>query len=222
MRRSMGAELEKLRGGDVDFRQFAAATEKDFDRMSADIAKRWKVPPGVDQEDVRQELLMAIVERKLLTSWDPSRGPTLARYVVWQSYVAGKRFVHRQRGAARRDGKAPSRFPLAFSSLGKGRAGDWNEAEAGLEGVTEPEQEEAVAQRQLADGFRVLLGSDEERVAFDLLRRLGGDAEEATKVIAQHPRIAMECGVGSEEEARVLVDRTLENTRRLVHEVLAA
>lgn len=219
--------LRELREGARTFRDFYAASTADFDRMAVDIARSWEVPAGVDEEDVRQELLLAIVEKDLVARWDPKRrtltggrGPTLERFVVWQSYTAAKRFIHRQRGALRRDGKAQSRHPLAFAGLHSERSESMDYADRGFEGVTEATQHEQLEARELAAGFRMLLGGDRERAAFDVLLAHGGTVGETVATILDNAAIAAACRVGDEAEALELVMRTLEEMRRLVHEVL--
>ncbi len=218
MSRAITAGLAKLREGG-DFGEFVTSTASDFDRMSKDVFRRWRVPPGVDAEDVRQEMLLAFAEKELVSTWDPSKGPSLAQYAIWQSYTSAKRYLHSQRAASRRDGKAPSRFPLCFSSLGRADAENDGE-ERGLEGRVEATQEDAVASKQLAEGFRCLLGSNRVRLAFDVLRACGGDQESAVHFITTDPGVAMRCEVGSDEDAEELVRETVATTRALVREVL--
>jgi hypothetical protein len=223
MSRAMKDGLARLRDGAINFSEFAEQTRADFDRMAADVARGWKVPPGVDEEDVRQEFLLSLIERDLVNKFDPRRGPSLERFVVWQSYTFAKRFVHRQRGAARRDGKAPSRHPLAFSSLRRAELEQGEDAaDRGLEGWTPASQEDAYAAAELAEAFRGLIGGRRERGAFDALRASGGIVEDAVQLILDDPAYAGRCRVSDRDEAEDLVKRTLEGTRRLVREVLRA
>lgn len=221
MTKAMTAGLEQLRQGG-DFTAFVGQTKADFERMSVDIFRRWHVPPGVDAEDVQQQLYVAFIEEDLVGKWDPTKGPNLKTFTVWQAYTLAKRWLHEQRGAKRRDGKAPSRFPISFSQLGNQGEEGRDYAERGLEGVLAPTQEDDVAWRELAEGFRTLLGSPEHRMAFDVIVACGGCQDSAVHAIATDPRIALRCEVGSEEEAEKLVRETVAIVRDLVRQVLKA
>lgn len=214
IRSRLGGALAKLQAGEIGFREFADATGGDWNRMAADVARSWRAPPGVDEEDVRQEFLLAIYERRLLDVWDGRQ--SLEQFVTWQSYTHAKRWLHRQRNALRRSGKAPGRYPISFSSLqSEVDDGHSSREERGLEGIVDAEQLERVEAAELAAGVRLLLGGDRERHVFDVLIEAGGCAAVAAIRIWDRPELAVRCEVGSEEEAVELVARVVDELRDL-------
>jgi hypothetical protein len=226
VKRTMAKALSAL-AETSDFTTFAGETAEDYDRMAATLYRRWPLPAAVEESDVRQELLLALVEReggedtpRLVERWDPSRGNTLPQFVVFQSYAKAKRELHRQRGALRLDGRNPGRFPLAFSSLGGERVDEGDDAERGREGVTDADQEEQVERAEMVRGFRDLLGGQVEREAFDALLLAGGCPDRAARMIDRDPGRSVRCRVGSEQEAAELVERVLDSLRRLAREVI--
>jgi hypothetical protein len=97
-------------------------------------------------DDVRQELLLAVVVRKqssgmrnLLEKWDPhprrtraarSSAPNWNDYVVWNARVQAARWIHCQRGAKRNRqtgdvaGKIKGNVPAVLSSIGSADRAD--------------------------------------------------------------------------------------------------
>lgn len=95
---------------------WCAANRRGIEQIARGILRRWSVPAAVTAEDVEQELRLGI-----LLAWDefdPRRGVPRDRYLWWSSIQRAKRWVHGQRGALRRSGKAPSEHPICESSLG--------------------------------------------------------------------------------------------------------
>ncbi len=128
MLRALGA----LRGELISFNEFERRTRADWTRIAKALHAKWPLPPSVSIEDVRQELLLAIVIRKessrmrnLLEKWNPqSRSKTpLDQYVVWNARVQAARWIHSQRGAKRNRtegdvaGKISSKFFRVLSSV---------------------------------------------------------------------------------------------------------
>jgi hypothetical protein len=52
-----------------------------------------------------------------LAHWDPKRGATIERFVIFNSMDKAKKWLHQQRGAYRRDDRSPPRFDRPFSSF---------------------------------------------------------------------------------------------------------
>lgn len=110
----MQADLEKLQAGG-SFDEFARRTRRTWQSMALKLLQRWQCPTDVGVEDLVQEMLLAVWI--MLPKYDPSRGKTLSQFVIWNSVNRAKKFVHRQRGAKRRDDKSLSRHPIAMSSM---------------------------------------------------------------------------------------------------------
>lgn len=71
------------------------------------LCRRWRVPSTVTPEDVAQEILMGVVIAN--RQYDAARGMTWKNFVLWNGLYHAKRWIHRQRGAARLSGKSSSR-----------------------------------------------------------------------------------------------------------------
>jgi RNA polymerase sigma factor (sigma-70 family) len=110
----MDKHLERLRNGG-SFDEFVIRTKSQWRAIAMRLMQRWKCPSDVEVEDVIQEMLMGV--HVVLPDYDPSRGKTLAQYAVWNAINRAKKWMHRQRGALRRDDKSISRHPIAMSRL---------------------------------------------------------------------------------------------------------
>ena len=90
-------EILALGAGKTDFAQFHARHTSDIDRMAGYIERRWRLPCWTDTDDVRQEV--AIGMWCAASRFDPTRGPTAASYLVFQSIDKAKKAAHKWRKA---------------------------------------------------------------------------------------------------------------------------
>jgi DNA-directed RNA polymerase specialized sigma24 family protein len=104
--------LKALREGRLPFATFATATAADWRRLALHLMGRWDPGPAVDVEDVEQELRLGAW--LAVGRWDPARGATIGRFVVYQACDRAKRFIHRQRRANRQKDRSPPRYDLAL------------------------------------------------------------------------------------------------------------
>lgn len=216
MKRTMEKELEQLRAGQISGDAFVRATSGDWDALAASLVGRWEVPPGVDAEDMRQELLLAMWEKDAVGTWDPARAVQLSRYVVWASATGAKAWLHKQRGAARHRGTAKSRFPVAFSSLVDGTSDERGEAGSAVErraqdGRATPDR--AAEARELLRRIFAALPTKRSRTALEVLLRVGGERGAAAEAIDADADLAIDCRVGSRDEARAVVGEALRLAR---------
>jgi hypothetical protein len=220
MGRDMEQELRALHAGEITGDEFARQTEAHWTRMAKVLHGRWDLPPAVDEEDIRQEMLLAAFEPKpqsgktLLEKWDPARCAKLSRYVVFNSHADVAKKIHKQREAHRRKGTEEGRFPIAMSSLGMDLAW-WAGDDTGLtadagEGAERMEGR-AAAREVLLRVLHTL--SRIERVALRVLLHVGGDADAAARAIENSLPLAIATEVGSEQEALVLVERVMGRAR---------
>ncbi len=195
-KKTMNAELAALRVGVMTADDFVRRTFGDWSKLGEYLAGRWELPPGLDGEDARQEMLLALFESESVASWDPERSVPLARYVVWNACSETKQYLHKQRGALRWSGKAQSRFPLPFSALGR---------EHDPEVVQQADQDGRAEARQLLHAVGELL-SEREREVWVLLVEVGGSRTEAIDRL-------VEAGACTAEEARAVVASTISAAR---------
>jgi DNA-directed RNA polymerase specialized sigma24 family protein len=112
----METELMSLRDGACTFEQFERSTRRSWQRLAGKLASRWRMPPSMDEQDLTQEMLIAVIE--LVASWDPDRKVKISAYVVWNAMNRAKLFLHEQRGAnLHRPDKSKSRHPLVECGL---------------------------------------------------------------------------------------------------------
>lgn len=94
---TFGASLRALHEGRITFTQFTRATHTRWKRLALYLRTRWKQPLWHGLEDVIQELLEGAW--RCLPRFDPTRGVSLERYVIFNSVDRAKKACHRARGA---------------------------------------------------------------------------------------------------------------------------
>jgi hypothetical protein len=182
MASQMAAALIALHGGRITFQKFERDTRRDWDKIAGKLYRKWSLPVGVGEEDVRQELLlgawMGVFHPK--SGWDPSRGVRIEVHVVWNACSWTKKWIHRQRQARRRDERAPSRHPLTMGALGVDVDGELSVSElVDLFAHVEPDQEANVEHGRFLE---LVENAAETALARDALRfwiLAGGDVVEA-------------------------------------------
>ena len=110
----MKAALEALHKGRMGWAAFFAATSTDWDRLARHVHRRWKLPAAIDAEDVAQELKLGAM--RAARRWRRDKVP-FPNFVLWTAIRLTNKWLHNQRNALRRDGKAPSRIPHSFSEF---------------------------------------------------------------------------------------------------------
>lgn len=102
-RESMASKLAALRAGLLTFPEFVEQTCSTWERMAAWFTCRWVGQAAVGDEDVYQEILIAVW--RAVDSFDPARGVALERYVLYQAGNAAtrtmQRSLHWTRGSTR-------------------------------------------------------------------------------------------------------------------------
>lgn len=89
--------------------EFEAEYRQQFLMMARKLYSRWPLPAGVGVDDVHQELWMGAWEA--WNAFDATRGQMhRAAFSVCSARHRAMRWMHVQRGAHRRDGRAPGRF----------------------------------------------------------------------------------------------------------------
>ena len=111
-----GRELERallqVRGGVMSFDTFAVQTKNRWERLARMLMRRWSPPSAVSEDDLVQELLLGAW--LVLPKYNPKRGTSLERFVVWQATNRAKYWLHVQRGACMHGNfdTNPSRFDV--------------------------------------------------------------------------------------------------------------
>lgn len=191
---ALGVELMRVRRGRSTFDEFVRATLDEWQRVAVYLRNRWSVPEAVEPRDVMQEMLLAAWVA--VDAWEPSRGVTLRNYVMWKGITAGKKFLHRQRAALRRDGCAPSRHDVAESTLPA------LSSVSKLAGAAvEPEQECAVYGTELLARFAA--GATlRDAVCVDALVCTAGDVVAAAGLLYSNTAARVAFRFDSEADAR--------------------
>jgi DNA-directed RNA polymerase specialized sigma24 family protein len=94
---SFGSALLAVYEGRIDFSRFAKMTHNRWQRLAIYLRTRWKQPIWHSLEDVIQELLLGAW--RCMKKFDPTRGVSLERFVVFNSVDRAKKACHKARGA---------------------------------------------------------------------------------------------------------------------------
>lgn len=111
----MDEAIRAMVAGVITFAVFVRQTEPEWMRLAAWLHRRWSIPASMEPGDVMQELLTGAWEAA--RAFDVARGTDPARFVIWTAITRAKKSINRERGALRRDDRAPSRHPIALSWL---------------------------------------------------------------------------------------------------------
>lgn len=214
-RRGLEQALLGLREGSVSLGVFFREAETDLRRMAEALHKRWVLPPSVAAEDLFQQMCLSICEERRDLEWIPGtrtkKGALIpiVTHVLYHAHVAAKRWLHGQRGAKRRSGKALSRFPICMSALIDGDDDTLAEVELVIDGT---QDEEHAARRVLLEVYDEL--PLPQAVAWAVYVK-EGDEEQAARRIDASPGLGSTCCASTIEEARVVVKRAVREGREI-------
>lgn len=209
--------LMNLRNDTASFRDFVRDTTHVWQRFAVYLCKRWKPPLGVDEDDVRQELIAAAW--RFVHEWEPERGVSISRYVRYNALDKGKKFLLRQRNTCRRDGSAPARVPVAFTCLERSddEPGSAQERLTRVEPDTvETALTERDRRRQIDRALEhvAYLFTPLEHDCLAHLIRSGGSLDETADRILNDPQLCQALRVGTEdaalEAARTILTKVLD------------
>lgn len=197
----MKRELMAVRAGRLTFDQFARQTSTRWRYLADQLLRHWSAPAAVDADDLCQELLIGAWA--VLPRWQPARGASIDRFVIFNAMTSAKRWLHVQRGVKRsRTGPHPDRVPSRHAI-----------AVADLEVQTDADQGDAIdlKRRRAAALMKVAsLSTDRDRLCAALVVRTGS-IDRATDLLWSDPVQRQRCGFQSRDQARRQVYRA---TRR--------
>lgn len=204
---AFGDALARAYDGRISFNELERLIRPNLHRLARYQLSRWKVPPGVEEADVVQEMRVAAWDA--VARWDPKRGVGIERFVLYQVTDRSKKWLHRQRNALRRDGKAQGRFPVSFSAIANPEI---EESPADRIGDDAPTAEQRLMEREWRGEMQRTLRSIaaragyRERIALMAIADSGGDYDEAAE------RLAPEIGFlgGGEGAVRRALSRGIE------------
>lgn len=198
-------ELNELASGAIPFDVFAQRTAGQWSAMARYLMRRWKVPAGVEQCDIEQELRLAAWS--YVPRWDPARGP-LIKFVTWNAMTAAKKWMHSQ-ARRRHDGAAGHvDIPVSWCSP---------ETEQRPEPVGDATQEDDFQRLEVLAEILSSLSDLDARVVGALLESRG-DIECAAEVLYRDSRVSLALRLGSEADARHHVRRVIKRAARVVSE----
>lgn len=192
----METQLLALRERRMTFNRFALETRPRWVALAHYLLKKWKSPPSVGVEDVVQELLLACW--KFVDKWDPTRGPTLERYVVWNSTDRAKKWLHKMRKARHQRDDDPSRLQPSTDGWAPGwetRVSFWGDAN----------QEAPIMQREACESVLAACSIPDELLVRRFMQHKDVDA--AADVLYQDPKIRLAFRFNCIEDARAEIRR---------------
>jgi DNA-directed RNA polymerase specialized sigma24 family protein len=192
--------LARLHAGEIEFDEFTRATEREWSALAAELLGRYEVPAAVGIDDVRQELLLA--------AWNATRrwgegGISLKSWCVMQASNYAKGFIHRQRGALRHRGTAPSRHPVALSSFSEER-----EERVLAARVQAPTQERDFSRKETINAAIMRAESSDDALALLAVFRMES-VDDGARLLYDDKKMRRGCGLKTRTEARALVRRAL-------------
>ena len=135
----------------ISFDEFSRKTRSFWAAAARYLMTRWKGPEAVEVDDLVQELLLEAW--RSFPMHDPLRGD-LTEFICYQATSRAKRWLHGQRGRRKcsRSDKAPSRFPLRFSSIrSTGNDEDLSTFISEVLGHVEADQEQHVERLEITE-----------------------------------------------------------------------
>lgn len=178
--------------GRLSWDHFFHQTRDDWSRLARERMRRWRLPAGICEEDVAQELKIAAF--RAAAEWDPG-GMPFDRFVIWRAVNAASKWIHTQRKAKRRDGKAQSRIAIPFS-----------EFEVEPEETTEAEQEATVERfERIGSALNRLDEASQHVLVAIMLAR--GDLDGAAEDVYDDRSLRRTLRLDSVEHARRIVKR---------------
>lgn len=198
-------EMRDPRRASRVFTAFALRTTDEWQRTARWLLQRWQhVPRAVEQDDVVQQLLWGAYDA--LLEWSSEGGMPLRGYVRWVAISRAKRWIHQQRNAKRRDGKAPGRYEISAADLaGEAEFGELPEL---------PDDPQAEAWAELAMAGKRLAPADRE--LFEAIARYGGDLEGWGFELLASQRSREAAGVSTLRQAKELGMLTLARAERVI------
>lgn len=118
----------------MTWQDFVSRYRRQITGVARQIERRWRAPQAVEVADLEQEIMLAAWVA--WQRWEPNRGGmSREAFALCSGRLDAQRWMHQQRNAPRRSGKAAGRYPASASTFG----------DAGLPDVAQlPGQEFAV------------------------------------------------------------------------------
>lgn len=193
----MRTELSLLKEGKMNFVQFISATDQYWWTVARDQLKRWRVPPCVGEEDVRQELLEGVWQA--VCRYRSDGGSRIESYVVRSALRRCRRWLHIQRGAWGHCGKTESRYPVVEGELFHKSVEEFS---------SPPEQLEA---EKILDALRASQSKHDAEVLESMIRS-AGDADPVVDKFYGNMCSRLKLRLGSEQKCKEMIRSSLRRT----------
>lgn len=210
--------LWQLRDGKIDFGAFVLGTRTEYRAMAAYLLRRWVGPEWFTQDDLEQELYLEtwhhvwgyVGEKNGHVDYEPGRGVTLSRWVVYGAMGKAKRELHKARGVT--ISGSPDRKPSNFETPASFIVGDGAEADF-IERMLHAEEPLADAVLEAVETTRTkatkalqACATKKERYAV-LAIRDAGSLDGAARVLYDNVDRRSELRLGCEDAAERFVER---------------
>jgi hypothetical protein len=204
--------LVELRAGNIGFTAFVRETRDRWRSLALGLMRHWRVPEWVSVEDVEQELLMAA--SRFVWEYTPGRGPTLSRYVVWNSVDKAKKRMHKLRGASLRGNpdSNPGHIDVPLARWG-------DDADRFVDNVLNaPAMQEAYAARVAAkERMQARCTTVREKLVVEVL--VGSDSViDVAMLLYADPSTRLACRLSSERHACKVVKRAITRIAGMVED----
>lgn len=202
-----------LRERQIDFGAYVTATRSEYNSMARYLLRRWAAPEWFTLEDAEQELYLETWRHiwgyqgadGRFIDYDPTRGVTLSRWVVYGSIASAKRALHKARGVTINGSpdKKPSQLETPASFLGE-EMRSFIDGLLGEEAVAETTIGQVEETRIAATKALRVCTSKKERYAVLAIRE-AGSVDGASQVLYDNFDHRITLRLGSEDHAERFV-----------------
>jgi hypothetical protein len=199
--------LEMIRDRRIDFGEFVTCTRGEYRAMAMHLMRKWQTPEWFLIDDVEQELYLETW--RVIGKFQPERGTSLTRYVVFNSMSAAKRAMHKARGAGVHGSpdKRASNVERTFASFRDDDESDALMASILAEGPRAEEDLIESRERKLA-ATRALKACETKQERYVVLAiRESGSLDTAGRLLYDDMDHRIALRLGSEEHAERFVQK---------------
>lgn len=203
---TFGERARAYHSGEITLDKFFKEVRPVLDACAAKMLRHWRAPASVDREDLVQELMVGCL--RPFKKYDPARGDSVGRYVLWNAHDKAKKWLHKQRGAKLHGNadSSPSRFPSYLGDIGRDREGHDFEPERVVEALVCEHQAEGYMIRR--ETYRQVFKKTrdvEVRWGTLALDQADGNIEEAASILYEDFDVRCHLRLFNEADARKIV-----------------
>lgn len=191
--------------GEMGFAHFAAATERRWHWWARRLA-RSGIPAWLDEEDIKQDLLLEAWRALTRYNEAKAKSQTVAQFVEFAAKYRAKKQVHRARGDDRHLWTwGPARYEIPFSALGKET--DEDDEAIAFDVPVDADQDRAAERREAVLALAREQDNLRDFFAIEAIAAANGDIDLAAQVLYGDLDARLLLRLPCERTARTIVGR---------------